>query len=103
MVTARRLWIGIALVGLVACGKGNDDGQDFDNLIAGAQGTQLTREEHTNGWGRSDCFLCHPLEEIHQVDRSGTGTLPLADIRRLVDRDRLESCHLCHGNNGADQ
>jgi hypothetical protein len=90
----------LAVVGVVGCGRGNDDGQDFGDIVAGAQGTQLTREEHPTGWGRSDCFLCHPLEEIHQVDRSGTGVVPLEDIRRLVDRERLNSCHLCHGDNG---
>lgn len=94
----RRIWVVVVLV--AACGKGNDDGQDFGNLIDSAQGTQLTREEHPTGWGRSACFLCHPLEEIHQVDRSGTGVLPLEDIRRLVDRERLGSCPLCHGDNG---
>jgi len=94
----------VAMVALVGCGgKGNDDGEDFGNLIASAQGTQLTRAEHPTGWGRTECFLCHPVDEIHKVDRSGTGTLPLADIRRLVDRDGLASCHLCHGDNGVDQ
>lgn len=102
-----RRWCGavlgaVAIAALVGCGKGNDDGEDFGNLIAGAQGTQLTRAEHPTGWGRNECFLCHPLEEIHRVDRSGTGTLPLADIRRLVDRDRLGSCPLCHGSNGVN-
>ncbi len=102
-MTLRRLWVVLVVVGIGACGGGNDDGQDFGNLIASAQGTQLTLEEHPTGWGRSECFLCHPLEEIHQVDRSGTGVLPLADIRRLVDRDRLASCPLCHGDNGVDR
>jgi hypothetical protein len=102
-VINRRLWVGCAVVALVAlagCGRGNDDGQDFGNLIASAQGTQLTRAEHPTGWGRSECFLCHPVDEIHHVDRSGTGTVPLDDIRRLVDREGLASCHLCHGDNG---
>jgi hypothetical protein len=100
-VTPRSFWVVLAAVGLASCGgSGNDEGQDFGNLIASAQGTHLTLEEHPTGWGRSECFLCHPLEEIHQVDRSGTGVLPLADIRRFVDRDRLASCPLCHGDNG---
>jgi hypothetical protein len=102
-VTRRHLRVALAVIAFAGCGGGNDDGQDFGNLIASAQGTQLTREEHPTGWERRDCFLCHPLEEIHQVDRSGTGVLPLEDIRRLVDRDRLESCPLCHGNNGVDR
>jgi hypothetical protein len=89
-------------VALVGCGRGNDDGQDFGDIVDGAQGTQLTREEHPSGWGRSECFVCHPLEEIHQVDRSGTGVVPLEDIRRFVDRERLASCPLCHGSNGVD-
>jgi hypothetical protein len=102
-VIDRRLWVGIAVVALVGCGRGNDDGQDFGNLIESAQGTQLTREEHPTGWGRSECFLCHPVDEIHHVDRSGTGTVPLDDIRLLVAREGLASCHLCHGDNGVDR
>lgn len=92
-----------AMVAMVACGGGNDDGQDLGNLLETAQGTQLTAEEHPSGWKRSECFLCHPIEAIHREDRSGTGVLPLDDIRRLVERDRLDSCHLCHGNNGLDE
>jgi len=102
----RRGWgivVAVAVTAFVGCGKGNDDGENFGNLIASAQGTQLTRDEHPTGWKRSECFLCHPVDEIHKVDRSGTGVLPLADIRRLVDRDGLSSCHLCHGDNGLDQ
>jgi hypothetical protein len=93
----------VALIALAGCGGGNDHGEDFGNLITSAQGTQLTRAEHPTGWGRSECFLCHPVDEIHHVDRSGTGTEPLDDIRRLVDRDGLTSCHLCHGDNGVGQ
>jgi hypothetical protein len=93
----------IAVAAFVGCGGGNDHGQNFGNLIASAQGTQLTREEHPDGWTRTDCFVCHPVEEIHQVDRTGTGVLPLEDIRKLVARDGLASCHLCHGDNGVGQ
>lgn len=100
-----RRWIVVmAMVVLGACGggSGNDDGQDLGNLLDSAQGTQLTEQEHPNGWKRSECFTCHPIEELHRTDHSGTGVLPLEDIRRLVARERLDSCHLCHGNNGLD-
>jgi len=90
----------IAIAAVIGCGKGNDDGEDFGNLIGSAQGPQLTRAEHPTGWGQTECFLCHPVDEIHKVVGSGTGTLPLADIRRLVDRDGLTSCRQCHGDNG---
>ncbi|MCC6765511.1 MAG: hypothetical protein IT293_12700 [Deltaproteobacteria bacterium] len=93
----------MALVGLWACGGGNDDGQDLGNLLDTAQGTQLTAAEHPTGWQRRECFTCHPIEELHRTDHSGTGVLPLEDIRRLVARDRLDSCRLCHGNNGLDE
>ena len=101
-MTRSFLLVVLTVVAVAGCGSGNDDGQDFGNLIAGAQGTQLTREEHPTGWGKRECFLCHPIEEIHREDRSGTGVLPLADIRDLVIRRRLESCALCHGSNGVD-
>ena len=75
-VTLRRVAMVMMAVAALGCGRGNDDGQDFGNLIESAQGTQLTREEHPTGWGRRECFLCHPVDEIHHVDRSGTGTVP---------------------------
>jgi hypothetical protein len=96
-------WCLIAAVAVLAgagCGGGNDDGQDFGNLIDSAQGTQLTRAEHSDGWGKRECFACHPVEEIHRTDRSGTGVLPLEDIRALVADRGLASCAPCHGTNG---
>jgi hypothetical protein len=93
----------IAVLVAAGCGGGNDDGQDFGNLIASAQGTQLTRAEHPDGWGKRECFTCHPVEEIHRTDRSGLGVLPLEDIRALVAERGLASCELCHGKNGVGE
>jgi hypothetical protein len=104
IVTGRRAVVtAMVMAMLAACGGGNDDGQDLGNLLETAQGTQLTAEEHPTGFGRSECFTCHPIEELHRTDHSGTGVLPLEDIRRLVERERLDSCSLCHGDNGVDQ
>jgi hypothetical protein len=99
----RNVWIVLALVVACGCGSGNDHGANLGNLIDRAQGPHLTREDHPDGWQRRDCFLCHPVEDIHQVDRSGTGVLPLADIRKLVAHDGLQSCVLCHGDNGVGE
>ncbi|MEM4658550.1 MAG: hypothetical protein QXX77_09050 [Candidatus Methanosuratincola sp.] len=102
----RLLYLLIALVvmGVAGCAGGDDEGQDFGNLFDSPEGVVLTEEEHPTGWGRGDCFLCHPQEEIHQQNRTDfPGVLPIEDIQELVIRDGLRSCVICHGNNGVDE
>lgn len=96
-----RLIIVLLLIGFVGCVGEEDEGQDFGNILDGSVGVILTIDEHPDGWGRSDCFACHPLQEIHQVDRTGTG-LPLEDIRDFVNKEGLVSCPVCHGDNGVN-
>ena len=58
----------------------------------------LDRENHPNGYGQNQCFYCHIKANIHQVDRYGD---PLFDsAKELVETDGLNSCSLCHGDNG---
>jgi len=87
---------------LLGCVGGDDEGQSFGNLFEGTDGLVLTQEEHPDGWGRSDCFGCHPITEIHRVDRTG-GLLPLEDIQRFVKQEGLDSCPICHGDNGVTE
>jgi len=81
----------------------NDGGQDWGNILAGVEGLQLTEEDHPDGWGRQECFVCHPLEVIHQEDRSGIGVLLLQDIRDFTVQEGLASCPICHGDNGVPE
>ncbi len=90
------------LLGLAGCGSGND-AQDLGNVFDSPEGLVLTRQEHPDGWGRSDCFGCHPLNAIHQENRTGQGELPLEDIQKLVEEDGLNACPICHGDNGVTQ
>jgi hypothetical protein len=102
-MSVMRRWfpVPIILLSLLSCGEaGEDEGQDFGNLFDGPSGIILSRDEHEEGWGRSACLSCHPVEEIHRVDRTGSGVLPLKDIREFVARAGLESCPVCHGDNG---
>jgi hypothetical protein len=87
---------------LLGCGSGND-AQNLGNIFDSPGGLVLTQEEHPDGWGRSDCFGCHPVNVIHQENRTGQGELPLTDIRALVEKDGLNACPICHGDNGVTQ
>jgi len=88
---------------VVACVGGDDSGQNFGNIFESSEGLILTEEDHPSGWGREDCFICHPLSEIHQEDRTELGILPLEDIREFVNQEGPESCVICHGDNGVDE
>ena len=99
----KRLILILLFSSLLSCVSSDDEGQDFGNLFDSSEGTVLTQEEHPDGWGRSDCFFCHPIYEIHRVDRTGTGVLPLKDIQKLVEEEGLDSCPLCHGDNGVNE
>lgn len=101
----RAILLALLIMGLmVGCGAGDDDGQDFGNVFEGDEGLILTEDEHPDGWGRTECFGCHPMEEIHQVNRTATdGLLPLADIREFVNEEGLASCPICHGDNGVSE
>ena len=96
----RKVLLLIFLLLLVSCVGEDNEGQDFGNIFDSTGGLILTEEDHPSGFGREDCFVCHPLEVIHQVDRSGTGTVPLDEIQEFVLMEGLASCPICHGDNG---
>lgn len=83
---------------------GNDafnNGEDYGDILSTPGGLVLTEGEHEIGWGRSDCTVCHNLENIHLTDRSSIGI----DIEAIHDRalaEGVSGCSACHGANGAD-
>lgn len=96
----KKLLVLILMLGALGCAEGDDMGQDFGNIFDSPEGIILTEDEHPDGWGREDCFACHPLEEIHQEDRTQTSILPIEDIQEFVNEEGLDSCVICHGDNG---
>jgi len=93
-----------ALVTLLgACGSRSDpQSEDFGNILASPGGLVLVEEEHEAGWGRQDCFVCHDTNNMHQVNRTGLPDekVDLPGIRAIIENQGLESCELCHGDNG---
>jgi hypothetical protein len=57
-------------------------------------------EEHQGGWGRSNCFLCHNIENIHLVNNSSFDAVDVDAIRQKTIDEGLSSCMTCHGTNG---
>ncbi len=96
----KKVLLALLLLSMVSCVGEDNDGQDFGNIFDTNEGLILTEEDHPDGWQREDCFVCHPLDVIHQVDRSGTGSLLLDDIQEFVIMEGLASCPICHGDNG---
>ena len=101
-----RLLLARGLLGLVllaGCGSGGDpQSEDYGNLLASPEGLVLVAEEHPSGWTRSDCFGCHNVNNIHQVNRTGLpdAEVDLPGVRAIVRSGGEASCAMCHGSNG---
>ncbi|MBI4212214.1 MAG: hypothetical protein HY540_06205 [Deltaproteobacteria bacterium] len=84
----------------ISCGGARvDEGENFGNILESDSGLTLTESEHAVGWGKAECTICHNLENIHLVDRSGG----LVDVNAIRERTLTEgeaSCVDCHGTNG---
>ena len=99
----RKILILIFFTALISCVSEDNEGQDFGNILDSPEGIILTEENHPDGWMREDCFTCHPLEVIHQEDRSGTGSIPIDEIQEFVLMEGQASCPICHGFNGVPE
>ena len=104
----QQLAITAGLVLLLAAGCGSDGGgtsENYGNLLASPEGLVLVEQEHPTGWTRPDCFACHEIRSIHIVNRTGLSddVADLPGVRAIVENDGVESCPLCHGNNGVTQ
>lgn len=107
MRTSRSLFL-LALLGavLAACGQdGAQEGEDYGNLLDSPGGLIVLQEEHPDGWGRPDCFLCHQGSNLHMVNRTGLpdAVVDLPGVRAIVGTQGEASCAQCHGDNGVPQ
>jgi hypothetical protein len=103
----RFLGLGALLLLLAGCASdGPGEDQDFGNLLASPEALVLTEEEHPTGWGRpqEECFACHPVQNIHMVNRTGLpdDVVDLDNVRAIVANMGSDSCPLCHGDNGVE-
>ncbi|OGQ48166.1 MAG: hypothetical protein A3H42_06805 [Deltaproteobacteria bacterium RIFCSPLOWO2_02_FULL_46_8] len=84
---------------LTACGgTTTNGGEDYGDILSTSQGLTLTQSEHTIGWSKSECTMCHNLENIHLVDR--TGVTDIVAVHNQAIRDGITGCAACHGTNG---
>jgi hypothetical protein len=82
-----------------ACTKYNA-GENYGKLYYSKQSLVLTKEEHSIGWEKEKCFLCHNIENIH-LDRADN-EVDFNEIRNMVKEDGESICTKCHGNNGVE-
>ncbi len=110
-VRRRKLLPALAVLLLVAvplAGCGSSSGpqsEDYGNLLASPGGLIVLQEEHPSGWMRPDCFGCHAVQNMHQVNRTGLpdAQVDLPGIRAIIENQGEASCPLCHGDNGVAQ
>jgi len=85
---------------LFNCGSAANNGDNYGDLLSSPQGLVLTPHEHAGGWGRHDCLICHPLQNIH-IENHSTIPVDLNQIRDITVSQGEASCPACHGNNGS--
>lgn len=102
-MSIRRLLFPALLALIAGCGTdGSQEGEDYGNLLESPGGLLVLEEEHPDGWGRPDCFVCHENRNIHNVNRTGLpdDVIDLPNVRAIVATQGEASCALCHGDNG---
>jgi hypothetical protein len=100
----------LCLLAVVACAAacGSDAGpqsENYGNLLASPGGLVVLEEEHPTGWMRADCFGCHNVNNMHQINRTGLpdDEVDLPGIRAIIQSGGEDSCMMCHGDNGVPQ
>jgi hypothetical protein len=94
------------LVAAAGCGSQADpQSENYGNLLASPGGLIVLQSEHPTGWMRPDCFGCHDVENMHQVNRTGLpdAEVDLPGINAIIQNQGEASCPLCHGDNGVQQ
>src|SRR5215475_2625844 len=102
----RDLCLSVFICGCIffaACGSEADpQSEDYGNLLASPGGLVVLQEEHPTGWMRPDCFGCHTVKNMHQINRTGLpdDQVDLPGIRAIIQSGGEASCMMCHGPNG---
>ena len=100
------LVVGVFVLQIAACGsEAGPQSENYGNILASPAGLILVEEEHPAGWMRADCFGCHNVNNIHQINRTGLpdDVVDLAGVRAIVRNQGEASCPMCHGTNGVPQ
>jgi len=93
----------IFFVALISCGsEADDNGEDFGNILDSPSSLVLTEDEHVYGWGRSDCLMCHNINNIHLQNRTDV-TIDMEEIQDQVAEEGESICMDCHGSNGTTE
>jgi hypothetical protein len=98
--------VGAFVLQIAACGsEAGPQSENYGNILASPAGLILVEEEHPAGWMRADCFGCHNVNNIHQINRTGLpdDVVDLAGVRAIVRNQGEASCPMCHGTNGVPQ
>ena len=88
---------------VAGCGSASEpQSENYGNLLASPGGLIVLEQEHQTGWMRPDCFGCHDVNNMHQVNRTGLTDeqVDLPGIRAIIQNQGEASCVLCHGDNG---
>lgn len=95
------LFLSLALLApLAGCGgTPTDEGENYQNILTTEAGLILTEGEHPGGWGRAECTICHNLQNIHLVNRTGIA-IDIESIHNQAIDGGVAVCASCHGTNG---
>jgi hypothetical protein len=97
----RRTFWTLSFLIFLGCGSGERLGENYGDLTGAPSGLILTQEYHGDGWGRADCLLCHPIQNIHLANRTSLPGIDMEEVRYRTVRDGEAGCSQCHGANGA--
>lgn len=74
----------------------------YGNIFSPTSGFLLTQDNHPTGWTQTSCFSCHFPDNIHLVDNVTEFPVNVDEIQRIVREKGLQSCQVCHGDNGSN-
>ena len=92
-------WHRLAFLLLIGCNS-TDPCNQVRDLSRSPDGLTLVQEEHPLGWGRTDCFECHQIFNIHHTACIGIDGVDVSAINAQIDVRDTSTCVACHGTNG---